>query len=38
MMSHEIEVERIRKENEDLQRELEKAEIEALKADFRRKI
>lgn len=38
MMLHEIELERIRKTNEDLQRELEKAEIEALNVEFRRKI
>lgn len=38
MMLHEIEVERVRKENEDLKRELEKAEIEALNTKFRRKI
>lgn len=38
MTLHEIEVERTRKENENLQRELEKAEIEALNVEFKGKI
>lgn len=38
MMLYEVEVERVRKENEDLKRELEKAGIEALNVEFRRKM